>query len=328
MKILWMACALALASACGKSERQTIRIDGSSTVFPISQAIAEAYGAEHPAHFAIGVSGTGGGFQKFCRGEIAISGASRPIAASERVACEERGVEFLELPVAYDGIAVVVHKSNDWVDHFTVAELARVWSPRGARRGLGKWSQIRAGWPDREFHLFGPGVDSGTYDYFTKAIVGEEHTSRGDFTASENDHVLVQGIASDRAALGFFGYAYYRQNASQLRLIPIDDGRADNGAGAIGPSFETIEDATYQPLTRPLFIYVSRSAAERADVARFLEFYLQASDALISDIGYVPLPDEARALVTERFSRRITGSVFKGGSEVGVTIETMLAGKS
>jgi phosphate transport system substrate-binding protein len=305
-----------------------ISIDGSSTVYPITEAVAEEYqkaSKNRSARVTVGVSGTGGGFKKFCRGETAISDASRPISPTEVSQCRERGVEYVELPVAYDGIVVVVHPSNTWVDHMTTAELRALWTP-AAQKQVTRWSQVREGWPDREVNLFGPGVDSGTYDYFTQAVVGEEHSSRGDFASSEDDNVLVQGVATDPGALGFFGYAYFEENRSRLKAVPIDDGDPANGAGPIAPSPETVADGTYQPLARPVFIYVStRAANERTAVAEFVTFYLEQAPSLVREVGYIPLPPRAYELVRERFSKRIPGSAFGGGgSKVGVTVEQLL----
>ncbi len=306
---------------------EVIKIDGSSTVFPITQAVAEEFERAGKGRVTIGVSGTGGGFKKFCRSETVITGASRPIKPTEVEACKTAGIEFIELPVAYDGLAVVVNTQNDWVDSMTVEELKKMWAPASADQGIKKWSQIRDGWPDKEFHLFGPGVDSGTYDYFTKAIVGKEHSSRGDFTSSEDDNVLVQGISTDTVALGFFGFAYYVENKDKLKIVPINDGKADNGDGPIAPSLQTVADGTYQPLSRPIFIYVNKQQLERPEVAEFVKFYLSAEGRpLVKEVGYIPLPDAAYELVTKRFTERKTGSLFEGGSKVGVTVEALLRG--
>lgn len=333
--------AILALSGCGKNDDgassttetgsgkapETIRIDGSSTVYPITQAVAEEFQAAHGGRVTIGVSGTGGGFKKFCRGEISVSGASRPIKPTEREACGEAGIEYIELPVAYDGLAVVVHKDNEWVDSITVEELKKMWAPE-SQDTIKKWNQIREGWPDEEFHLFGPGVDSGTYDYFTKAVVGKEHASRGDFTASEDDNVLVQGVSTDKNALGFFGFAYYTENQDKLKIVPIDDGDDGNGEGAIAPSLETVGNGTYQPLSRPIFVYVSAEHAERPEIAKFVQFYLDEGRALVEEVGYIPLPDEAYKLAVQRFEKRVKGSLFEGGSKVGVTIEDMLRGSN
>lgn len=311
--------------ALENDEPATIAIDGSSTVFPITEAVAEEFQKKHDARVTIGVSGTGGGFKKFCSGEIEISGASRPIAEVEAERCKKNGIEYIELPVAYDGITVVVHPDNDWVDHMTVDELKKLWRPE-AQGEIKKWSQVRTGWPDKEIHLFGAGVDSGTYDYFTKAIVGEEHASRGDFTSSEDDNVLVQGISTDPLALGFFGFAYYDENRDKLKAVAIDDNKPDNGKGPIEPSLETIANMTYQPLSRPIFIYVREDAAKQKAVQKLVQFYLDEGRALVKEVGYVPMPDKAYELVEKRFEKRTTGSLFaEGGAKVGVSVEELLA---
>jgi phosphate transport system substrate-binding protein len=302
-----------------------IAIDGSSTVFPIAEAVAEEFGKKTKVRVTIGVSGSGGGFKKFCKKETAISNASRPIKPSEVKLCADNGVEYVELPVAYDGIAVVVHKEADWVDHMTVEELHKLWAPE-AQEKITKWNQIRTAWPDKEIHLFGPGVDSGTYDYFTEAIVKKEHSSRGDFTSSEDDNVLVQGIATDKGALGFFGLAYYVENKDKLKIVPIEDGKADNGDGPIIPSLETVGNGTYQPLSRPLFMYINKKHADRREVQDYVAFFLSEGRPLVQEVGYIPLPDKAYQLVQERFNKRITGSVFGGkGAQVGVTVEELLS---
>lgn len=319
--------ALLLVAACGGSsstETAVIAVDGSSTVFPISEAVAEEFKAQGKARVTVGMSGTGGGFKKFCKGEIAVTGASRPIKSEEVELCKGGSIDYIELPVAYDGLAIVVHPSADWVDHMTVEELKTLWAPE-AQGKVAKWSDVRAGWPDDEIHLFGAGVDSGTYDYFTQAIVGKEHSSRGDYTSSEDDNVLVQGIASDKHALGFFGFAYYSENADKLKLVPIDDGKPDNGAGPIAPSIQTVNDGTYQPLSRPIFVYVSKAEADRPEVGSFIDFYLEKGPALVKEVGYIPMPDAAYELVRGRFKARTPGSLFGGkGSKVGVKIEDLL----
>ena len=300
---------------------QTINIAGSSTVAPITQAVAEEYEKKNPAKVTVAITGTGGGFKKFCRAETAISGASRPVKESERNDCQKAGVEFIELPVAYDGLAVVVSKENDWVDHLTVAELHLMWAPESKGK-ITKWSQIRKGWPDKEMHLFGPGTDSGTFDYFTQAINGKEQASRSDYQPNEDDNVLVQGVAGDKYALGYFGYAYYQENTDKLKVVPIDGGQ-----GPIAPSVETVSNGTYQPLSRPIFIYVNAREAERAEVDTFVHFYLSNEGRkLVGEVGYIALPDNAYDLTIKRFEKRVKGSLFEGGSKVGVTVEQLLAG--
>jgi phosphate transport system substrate-binding protein len=304
-----------------------IAIDGSSTVFPISEAMAEEFQKAHAARVTVAASGTGGGFKKLCAKEIAIAGASRPIKPSEVESCQASGVEYLELPVAYDGIAVVVNPQNTWASSMTVEELKKLWAPEAQGR-VKTWADVRSGWPEEEIHLFGAGVDSGTYDYFTKAIVGEEHKSRGDYTSSEDDNVLVKGISTDKLALGFFGFAYYEENKGVLKLLSIDDGNKGNGDGPIAPSAKTIEDGTYQPLARPIFIYASKSAADRKEVQDFVHFYLGQGVKLVNEVGYIALPANAYQLATARFDARTTGTLFAGsGSRVGVTVADLLSGK-
>ncbi len=314
------------AVSSGKTASPTIiAIDGSSTVFPITEAVAEEFRRTNDARVTIGVSGTGGGFKKFCKGETAITGASRPIKPSEVELCKSSPVEYIELPVAYDGISLVVSPKNDWASHMTVAELKALWRPE-AQDQVKRWSQVRTGWPDEEIHLFGAGVDSGTYDYFTAAIVGTEHSSRGDFTSSEDDNVLVQGVAMDRLALGFFGYAYYAENKDKLKLIGIDDENDQNGKGPIAPSPESVIDGTYSPLARPIFVYVNKAAVDRPEVLAFMTFYLEHGPKLVTEVGYIPLPERAYGLAAKRLQNRVVGSIFGGsGSRIGVSVEALLA---
>jgi phosphate transport system substrate-binding protein len=321
-----------VAAACGgggtptqQAEPTLISIDGSSTVFPISEAVAEEFQKVNPnVRVTVGISGTGGGFQKFCRAETDISDASRPISPSEIEACRTAGVEYIELPVAYDGLAVVVNPKNSWASAITVEELNRLWSPAAQGKIL-RWNQIRSSWPDREVRLFGAGVDSGTYDYFTEAVVGKAGASRGDFTSSEDDNVLVQGVASDELALGFLPLAYVEQNSARLKLLPVDDGKADNGDGPIVPTVQTVRDGTYQPLSRPLFIYVARKAADRPEVQQFVSSYF-TSQALIREVGYVELTPQIYDLAKQHFAERKVGTAFgEGGSQVGLTLDALLA---
>ena len=317
----------ALSVACGGTENATevVRIDGSSTVFPISEAVAEEFrNAGGNVRVTVGISGTGGGFQRFCRGETDIADASRPIKAVEEEACAAAGVEFVELPIAYDGLAVVVHPSNTWAASMTVAELNRLWSP-SAEGTIVRWNQIRPEWPDQEIHLFGAGVDSGTFDYFTEAINGAEGASRGDYTSSEDDNVLVQGVSRDEGALGYFGFAYYIENSDTLKIVAIDDENDANGAGPIAPSPASVGDGLYQPLSRPLFIYVSVASLSRPDVDAFVRYYLEQAPALVPDVGYLALTDPEYALVAARFEARQGGSIFTGGSQVGARLEELLS---
>jgi phosphate transport system substrate-binding protein len=314
------------APADGRASGAVIAIDGSSTVFPITEAVAEEFQKVHAAaRVTVGLSGTGGGFQKFCRDETDVSNASRPIKPTEVQACATGGVEYLELPVAYDGLAIVVHPSNTWARTMTVAELQKIWEP-GAQGRITRWNQIRASWPDREIHLFGPGVDSGTFDYFTEAIVGKEDLSRGDYTSSEDDNVIVQGVSRDENALGFFGYAYYEENKDKLSLVAIDDGDDTNGKGPVAPSPETVTNGTYRPLSRPIFIYVKTKALERPEVTQFMEFYLDKGAPLVREVGYIPLAEPEYALARQRFASRKTGTMFEGTtSQSELTLEQRLS---
>ena len=302
-----------------------IKVDGSSTVFPITEAVAEEFQkANSGIKVMVGISGTGGGFKRFARGETDISDASRPIKPKEVDLARENNIEYIELPVAYDGLAVVVNPQNTWVNHLTVKELKKMWEP-DAQEAVTKWSQIRAGFPDQEIRLFGPGTDSGTFDYFTEAVCGKSGASRGDFTASEDDNVLVEGVAFDEAGLGYFGFAYYEANKEKLKLVAIDDENDANGKGPINPSLQTVKDGTYQPLARPIFIYVSAKSAEKEEVVKFVEFYLAHAAQLVKEVGYIPLPDEAYQAALERFKKRVKGSVFGGqGATIGVKIEDLL----
>ena len=277
-----------------------IEIDGSSTVYPITEAVAEEFRAVEPnVRVTVGVSGTGGGFKKFSRGETNISNASRPIKDKEAKVCDENNIAYLELSVAYDGLAVIINPENDWVDYFTVEELSKIWHP-DAQNNIKYWSQIREGWPNEEIHLFGPGAASGTYDYFAEVICGKKVGTRGDYTASEDDHVLVQGVATDKYGLGFFGLAYYEENKDKLKLVGVD-----NGNGSVLPSMETVSNGTYAPLSRPIFIYANNSAREREEVKEFISFYLKNAGNLVADVGYIPLTKDEYNLEINKFNEFI-----------------------
>ncbi len=298
-KLILFSLALAFIS-CGNNQkdRGTITVDGSSTVYPVTEALAEEYRSVAPrTNVTIGISGTGGGFQKFGRGEIDIANASRPIKEDEAQIARNNGIEFVELEVAYDGLAVIVHPDNDWVESFTVEELRKIWEP-SAQGTITRWNQINPEWPDEEIHLFGPGVASGTFDYFTEAIVGESGSSRGDYTASEDDNVLVQGVSTDPLGLGFFGLAYYEANQDKLRLVPIDGGN-----GPVAATAETIRDGSYAPLSRPLFLYVNSTSLENPEVIDFMRFYLETAPSLMRDVGYVPLTEEEYKAELETFNQ-------------------------
>jgi phosphate transport system substrate-binding protein len=314
-----LALPIAETGTAGASEA-LVRIDGSSTVYPVTEAVAEAFqkATKGTIRVTVGISGTGGGFKKFCRGETDISNASRPILKLEMEACRKSGVEYVELPVAFDALTVVVNPKNTWATSMTVAELKRIWEP-AAQGKVTRWSQVRPGWPDAPLTLYGAGTDSGTFDYFTEAIVGKAKASRGDYTASEDDNVLVQGVARDRNALGYFGYAYYAENRDKLRAVAIDGGK-----GPVAPSERTVEDGTYQPLSRPIFLYVSKASAGRPEVKAFVEFYLRHAAELVRQVKYVPLPAAAYAAAQERFQAGKVGTVFGGVPEVGIRIEELL----
>ncbi|OHB56686.1 MAG: hypothetical protein A2173_01785 [Planctomycetes bacterium RBG_13_44_8b] len=282
-----------------------IEIDGSSTVYPITEAVAEEFQKLYrDVKVVVGISGTGGGFKRFATGETDISDASRPIKSKEADLCKRNGIEYIELAIAYDGLAVMVNPENKWVDFLTTTELKKIWEPN-SQNVVTKWSQVRAGFPDKEIRLFGPGTDSGTFDYFTEAICGKSGASRGDFTASEDDNVLVQGIAFDTAALGYFGLAYYEQNADKLKIVPIDDGDDSNGKGAIIPSQETVREGTYRPLSRPIFIYVSTKSLAKNEIMDFVEFYIKHAPELSKEVGYIPLPDEMYKNSLEKLQKAV-----------------------
>jgi len=323
---LLMLCGVLMSGAGPVWAASLITADGSSTVYPITEAVAEEFQKQHRGvRVTVGISGTGGGFKKFCAGETDLSDASRPIKPSEVELCGKNGISYIELPVAFDGLAVVVHPSNTWASSMTVQELKKLWEP-SAQETVTRWGQIRPGWPDKEIHLFGPGVDSGTYDYFTEAVVGKSGASRGDYTSSEDDNVLVQGIATDPLALGYFGMAYYEANQDKLTVVPVDDENPGNGAGPVLPTYENVVKGTYQPLARPIFIYVNRKAADRPEVQSFVKFYLTEGPSLVKEVGYIGLPDQAYAFAVGRFEQRRTGTLFGGkGAQVGVKIEELLA---
>jgi len=299
-----------------------IKIDGSSTVFPIAEAVAEEFqiSKRGKVRVTVGIAGTGGGFKRFCRGETDISNASRPILKEEMEVCRAAGIKYLELPVAFDALTVVVNPQNTWVKTLTVADLKKMWEP-GAQGRVSKWNQIRPEWPAQNLMLFGPGADSGTFDYFTEAVNGKAKASRGDFTASEDDNVLVQGVENNKNALGYFGYAYYIAHKDKMRAVEIENGKGK----AVGPSLEAVIDGSYQPLSRPLFIYVRDTAAARPEVQEFIQFYLTKGADLVKEVGYVPLPPQAYKTAQQHFNDRKLGTVFGGVPEVGVTIESLLA---
>jgi phosphate transport system substrate-binding protein len=296
-----------------------VKVDGSSTVFIISEAIAaEFQKTNKDTRVTVGTSGTGGGFKKFCRGEIDIADASRPILAKEMAACKEKGIEYIELPIAYDALTVVVNPKNTWAKTLTIAELKKMWSPE-AQGKVVNWKEIRPGFPDSKLTLFGAGTNSGTFDYFTEAVVGKAKSSRGDYTASEDDNVLVQGITKDKNAIGYFGYAYYEANKAKLTAVGIDGGK-----GAVLPSPTTVQNATYSPLARPLFIYVNAKSAAKPTVKKFVEFYLANAFKLTTEVKFIPLPAAAYTTAAGHFTKNRVGTVFGGKEAIGLKIEDLL----
>lgn len=299
-----------IINACSSSNDETtgalagtVSVDGSSTVFPVTEAVAEEFGKVHPkVRVTVGISGTGGGFKKFCSGEIDINDASRHIKDKEIKVAKENGVEYIEIPVAYDGLSVVVNKKNDFIDYLTVDELNAIWKYGSTMK---TWSDVRPNWPNQEIKLYGPGTDSGTFDYFKEAIIGKKNNIRSDFTKSEDDNVLVTGVAGSKYALGFFGYAYYAENKSKLKVVPIDGGN-----GAVSPTSKTINDGSYSPLSRPIFIYVNPEAAKRPEVDAFVTFYLDNAASLAGEVGYVGMPDKVTDRVKSRYKNRQTGKWF------------------
>lgn len=311
------------ASQAGITPAQTtsaVRVDGSSTVFPITDAIAQKFRQSNPdAQVSVAVSGTGGGFNLFCAGQTEISNASRPISAAEMEACRSAGVAYIEIPIAFDALSVVVHPDNTWATSLTVEELSKIWDP-DSERTVTRWNQVRPDFPDRPLTLYGPGTDSGTYDYFTDVIVGGEMDSRRDYTASESDDVLVRGVESDPNALGYFGYAYYKAEGDRLKAVAIDSGR-----GPVMPSEETVQQAQYQPLARPLFIYVNAGSAQRNPALRdFVVFYLNNAEQTVSEVGYVALPPGAYQVALGHFYRGKVGSAYEGRPQPNLTISEVM----
>ncbi|MDP1557969.1 MAG: PstS family phosphate ABC transporter substrate-binding protein [Nitrosomonas sp.] len=297
-----------------------VKIDGSSTVYPITEAVAEDFQISKRGRIrvTVGISGTGGGFRKFCRDEIDIVNASRPITQLEMDACKTAGVQYIEMPIAYDALTVVVNPRNTWSKNITIEELKKFWEP-AAQGKINNWNQVNPAWPDNRIKLFGPGADSGTFEYFTEAVVGKSKSSRGDFTASEDDNILVQGVASDMYALGFFGFAYYIENQNKVSAVAIDAGQ-----GGVIPSVKTVADGTYQPLSRPIFIYINAKSTEKPEIMEFVNFYLNNAPALVTEVKYFPLPAEVYNLNREHLNKKKIGTVFSGEPEIGIKIDEIL----
>lgn len=320
MKLLSLIVTLSFALSVFAAETKLIKIDGSSTVYPITEAMAEEFQAQQKGAVKItaAFSGTGGGFKKFCRGEIEVTGASRPISESELATCRDAKIKFHEIPVAFDATVVVVHPSNK-LSQITVEELKKMWAPE-AQGKVTQWSDINPAWPQTELKLYGAGADSGTFDYFTEAIVGKAKSSRGDYTASEDDNILVKGVAGDKGALGYIPLAYYMENSKKVKALAI----MNKQGKAVLPAKTTVENASYSPLSRPLFIYVNAEAATRPEVKEFVTMYLKQAATIVPQVKYVALPKKAYDTATEHFNKGKLGTVFKGHAGIGMTIEELL----
>ena len=312
---------VALAAAPVLAQQRIVKIDGSSTVFPVTEAVAEDFqkAKKQQVKVTVGISGTGGGFKKFCRGETDISNASRPILKAEMADCAKAGVEYFELPVAFDALTVVINPKNTFIKQLTIAEMKKMWEPASQGK-VTRWNQVNPQWPDAPMKLFGPGADSGTFDYFTEAVVGKSKSSRGDFTASEDDNVLVQGVSRDVNGLGYFGYAYYIENKDKLKAVPIVNEKGQ----AVEPSMEAVLKGSYSPLARPIFIYVNAKSLGKPEVKEFVEYYMKNGAKLAREVKYVPLPDVAYTTGWQHVVKGKMGTVFGGVAEVGVTIEELL----
>ncbi|MFY9722765.1 MAG: PstS family phosphate ABC transporter substrate-binding protein [Azonexus sp.] len=304
------------------AQAQIVKVDGSSTVYPITEAVAEEFqkAKKNAIKVTVGISGTGGGFKKFCRGETDFSNASRPITAKEMEDCKAAGVEYIEMPVAYDALTVVINPKNTFLKQVTVDELKKMWEPASQGKVM-KWNEVNPAWPDAPMKLFGAGADSGTFEYFTEAIVGKPKSSRGDFTASEDDNVLVQGVSRDVNALGYFGYAYYAENMNRLKGLPIVNPKTGK---AVEPSGANVENASYQPLSRPIFVYVKKSSLDKPEVREFVDFYMKNAEKLVREVKYVPLPKSAYDGNLKHVKDNKIGTVFGGKNEVGITIEELM----
>jgi phosphate transport system substrate-binding protein len=299
----------------------TVVVDGSSSVYPITEAVAEDFQAAKngAVRVTVGIAGTGGGFKRFCKGETDVSQASRPISESEIAACKAAGIEYIELPIAFDALTVAVSKKNTTLDCISVAQLKRIWAPESQSK-IKRWSDVKPSWPNKPLTLYGAGSDSGTFDYFTEAVVGKAKSSRGDYTASEDDNVVVTGIANDLNALGYVPYAYYSRNAEKLKPLKVDGGK-----GCVAPSEETAQNGSYSPLARPLFLYVRVSAAQRQEIQDFIHFYLNQGAALVTEVGYLPFPATSYTKLEARFVEKKTGTVFGGHGAVSLSIHEILA---
>ena len=316
-----LALAAAVLTAAPVFAQEVVKIDGSSTVFPVTEAVAEDFQKSTKGKYrvTVGISGTGGGFKKFCRGEIDVSDASRPILKKEMDACKDAGIRYIELPVAFDALTVVINPKNSFLKQLTVAELKKMWEP-AAQGKVTSWNQVNPAWPSTPLKLFGAGADSGTFDYFTEAITGKSKSSRGDFTASEDDNVLVQGVSRDVNALGFFGFAYYVENQDKLKAVPIVNEKGE----PVAPSMEAVLKGSYSPLARPIFIYVNVKSLDKPEVRQFVEYYMKHGAKLSREVKYVPLPDRAYAHNLDMVSKKTVGTKFGGENKVGLTIDELM----
>jgi len=321
-KLSASALALAASGLVFAQSGPLVKVDGSSTVYPVTEAVAEEFqkSKKNAVKVTVGVSGTGGGFKKFCRGETDISNASRPILTREMEECRAAGIKYIELPVAFDALTVVVHPGNKFLTQITVEELKKMWEP-GAQGKITRWNQVNPAWPDAPLRLFGAGSDSGTFDYFTEAIVGKAKASRGDYTASEDDNVLVQGVTRDTGSLGYFGFAYYAENDKKLKAVPIVE---KAGRPAVMPSMDNVINGTYQPLARPIFIYVNAKSLDKPEVREFANYYLQHGAKLAREVKYVPLTAADYKHAQDNLNKKKTGTAFGGVPEVGVKVADLL----
>jgi phosphate transport system substrate-binding protein len=329
MKLLnWVLFVMSLQAARAHTAL-VVKLDGSSTVFPISEAAGEEFqkAKKGAVNVTIGISGTGGGFKKFCRGETDIQDASRPIMKDEIEICSKAGIEYFELPIAFDAITLAVSTKNTWLKSMSVDELKTIWEPT-AQTKIIKWKQVRADWPDEAIRLFGAGSDSGTFDYFTEAIVGKAKSSRGDYTASEDDNTLVQGISGDKAAIGYIPFSYYEANQKRLRAVAIVGGPKAPKKEAVLPTQQTVESGTYYPLSRPIFIYVNAKSYEKPEVKDFVAFYLKNAATLVRQVKYISLPIKAYEYNEARLRKNIKGSMFQGDAKIGMRIDELLKRES
>lgn len=316
-----LVAAITILGAQTVQAQSTVKIDGSSTVFPVTEAVAEDFQASQKGRVkvTVGISGTGGGFKKFCRGEIDVANASRPILKKEMETCSQAGIKYIELPVAFDALTVVINPKNAFVKQLTVEQLKKMWEP-AAQGTVKTWKQVDPSFPDAPLKLFGAGSDSGTFDYFTEAITGKAKASRGDYTASEDDNVLVQGVSRDVNAIGYFGYAYYAENQGKLKAVPV----VNKQGKPVAPTPETVLNGTYNPLSRPIFIYVAEKSLDKPEVREFVSYYLKNAAKLATEVQYVPLPAKAYEIAQDHVAKKKLGTVFGGEPDVGITVEALL----